>query len=684
MEIKLNNSQNITQPISLFNPNKNDYIFKSEAKKENKEKKELQFFSSKKKIINTNLVLSNITNYAKEKKYEKSKTANKLNINSKSKNRTIKKKMNSSMKRDRTKIDTVNIRIGTSIQKLNLNHNKENNSNKINSPSTKFAYNKYLITEIKSTKNYKSLYSKIPITPNKTTFKNKSKALNKNNNIICIKNKFSRSMIDNNSCDIGGNDITKNNIKFKNKSNRSLNKLNSNNLNNNNSNKKENITNTSNSPHEKILVIDLDETLIHTSFKKIPNPDFKILLDSIKYTKKNSDNENIQELPVQNKVEAYIRIRPGVNEFLSQLSKYYDLYVYSASSKQYLNSIIKNIDKNNIIKKCYCREDCIIYVENTEEDLDKPNNKYNYVKDLKKINKDLRNIVFVDNNIMSFKLQEKNGIPIKSWYDDNDDIELYKLIPILKNLADFYDVRIEIEKFVQNKTFIWGKSINWLRENCLNSAYLNEVELILKKEQRKSDFVIDNLKNNNISIIGNKNNDNNPIKTNKKIINHINNILINLNDINNNDPNKTMRHITVKQNQFYNKSITDSNNQNRKINCMKFNSKNKKLINSDKKSSLIKVKKTKTLENQLKSEISFTKVTQKNCIQLLSKKVDKNKSIINTILPHQRYIYIPKLNLLDKLQASNPKKVEILSKDNDTKNKSTNKSKIISQNIFIK
>ena len=362
MEIKLNNSQNITQSISLFNPNKNDYLFKSEAKKESKEKKELQFFSSKKKLINTNLVLSNITNYAKEKKYEKSKTANKLSINSKSINRTVKKKMNSSMKRDRTKIDTVNIRIGTSIQKLNLNHNKENNSNiKINSPSTKFAYNKYLITEIKSTKNYKSLYSKIPITPNKTTFKNKSKELNKNNNIICIKNKFSRSMIDNNSCDISGNDISKNNIKFKNKSNRSLNKLNSNNI-NNNSNKKENITNSSNNPHEKILVIDLDETLIHTSFKKIPNPDFKILLDSIKYTKKNSDNESIQELPVQNKVEAYIRIRPGVNEFLSQLSKYYDLYVYSASSKQYLNSIIKNIDKNNIIKKCYCREDCIIYV----------------------------------------------------------------------------------------------------------------------------------------------------------------------------------------------------------------------------------------------------------------------------------------------------------------------------------
>ena len=159
----------------------------------------------------------------------------------------------------------------------------------------------------------------------------------------------------------------------------------------------------------------------------------------------------------------------------------------------------KNVmPRNKKITKNSRGYDCIMYVENTEKDFDQPNNKYNYVKDLKKINKDLRNIVFVDNNIMSFKLQEKNGIPIKSWYDDNDDMELYKLIPILKNLAGFYDVRIEIEKFVQNKTFIWSKSINWLKDNCLNSAYLNEIDLILKKEQQKSDFDIENFKNNNI------------------------------------------------------------------------------------------------------------------------------------------------------------------------------------------
>ena len=139
MEIKLNNSQNVSQPISLYNTAKLNYLYKTESKKENKEKKELQFFSSKKKLINTNLVLSNITNIAKEKKGDKDKiSVKKLSINSISKNKIIKKKINNSMKRDRTKIDTLNMRIGTSFHILNLNQNKENNNT---ITSKKFSYN---------------------------------------------------------------------------------------------------------------------------------------------------------------------------------------------------------------------------------------------------------------------------------------------------------------------------------------------------------------------------------------------------------------------------------------------------------------------------------------------------------------------------------------------------------------
>ena len=306
------------------------------------------------------------------------------------------------------------------------------------------------------------------MTPNKNNFKNhnqkstkKKSRQNYSININNIKTKFSKSMIENNSS---------------------------------------NIKNLETNTHkEKILVIDLDETLIHTSFQKISNPDLKIQFDSIIYPKVKLNNEKFHKCSVKKIIDAYIRIRPGVDDFLSQLGKYYDLYVYSASSKNYLNKIIKNIDKKNLIKKCFCRDDCILYVENIEQNLDKPMfNKYKYVKDLKKINKDLRNIVFIDNNIINFKLQEKNGIPIKSFYGDYGDIELYKLIPILKNLSGFYDVRIEIAKFVKNKTFIWSKSILWLKNNCLNSAYLYDVNFILKKEKQKYEIIFNNKNNRNV------------------------------------------------------------------------------------------------------------------------------------------------------------------------------------------
>ena len=659
--MKLNIFHNESKSISDNKPN---YILKTDSKKEYQNKNEFKNFTPKKKLYNNNLILANISNIInKEKKSaKKNQTQKILNKNSNSKKD---KNIINSMKRNKRKISSISIKKGISLQELNTNMNNNINNNKEKTTkliSKKYSYNNHnnytndLTKENKSSKNNKILNTSIPIAHNKNFFRTKSKEKtkkinNKINNISIIKNKYSKSMVQNNS-------ISSLNIIYSNNNNNITDKINHN---------------------EKILVIDLDETLIHTSFKKLTNYDFKIQFDSTVYTQKNIEDKNIQELTVQKIREAYICIRPGVNEFLSQLSKYYDLYVYSASSKQYLNNVIKNIDKKNIIKKCYCRDDCIIYVENTEENLDfnKQNNKYNYVKDLKKINKDLRNIVFIDNNIMSFKLQEKNGIPIKSWYDDNDDIELYKLIPILKNLSGFYDVRIEIEKFVQNKTFIWSKSINWLKENCLNSAYLNEVNLVLKKEQQKCEFKMDNFKNSN-----------NFMKTGKnKIINHINNILINLNEINANTLNKSMKHMVNKPNKFYEKLKTDFKKQNQRIKNKTLNTNEITLFNTDKKTHLIRNKKTKTLTNKIMNKTKFSDYSQKTKINSSQKKEVKDNIIIKTILPHQRSIYIPKLNLFNKLELISSKKKEILSSDNNSKNVNNNinnKKVIIKRNIFKK
>jgi RNA polymerase II subunit A small phosphatase-like protein len=679
-----------SKEILLNNTYKLKRILKTETKNQCQSYINSKNNSTKK---NQDYIILNLSNISNNILYHKSMTIKKEIINSKIKTdktpliiRQI--KHNNLTNKDLSNFNLSNFKPKCSKKNYNLNSNKKQKKDIPNKLITKnYTYKNHIKAIDNLSKRNKTLFSSISITPNKQMiFTQNINILNSNKNqtqrskiknirsdnikITCLKNKLSDSMINNNLLTINkSNNDFKISKKDKNKSKCStnniyINKHNNKNINNKNKQKEEN-DNNSKILYKKILVIDLDETLIHTSFKKIPNPDLTIQLDSTVYTKKNTDDKNIEELSVQKIVEAYIRIRPGVNEFFSQLSKHYDFYVYSASSKNYLSTIIKNIDKNKIIKKCYCRDDCIMYVENTEKDFDQPNNKYNYVKDLKKINKDLKNIVFIDNNIVSFKLQEKNGIPIKSWFDDYDDIELYKLIPILKNLSGFYDVRVEIEKFVKNKTFIWSKSINWLKDNCLNSAYLNEVNIILKKEQQISDFKIDN----NTDFNNNKNENDNLKKNKNKIINNINNILINLNQVENNSLNKTINLNMEKSITFYEKMNTEINDTNKNTNNFKINSSEKNKFKKQDKRSVIKKDEALILNKQPNKEISLPKYSQKQSKILVKNHSITNNNKLNHITLYKRNVYIPKINIIKKVDSPNlTKKIGITPKQTNKMN----------------
>ena len=50
-----------------------------------------------------------------------------------------------------------------------------------------------------------------------------------------------------------------------------------------------------------------------------------------------------------------------------------------------------------------------------------------FIKDLRILQRDLKDIVIVDNLAYSFGYQINNGIPIISWYDNNSDKELISL-----------------------------------------------------------------------------------------------------------------------------------------------------------------------------------------------------------------------------------------------------------------
>jgi Dullard-like phosphatase family protein len=102
---------------------------------------------------------------------------------------------------------------------------------------------------------------------------------------------------------------------------------------------------------------------------------------------------------------------------LKEISNYYEIYVFTASMDEYASPVIDLIDKNNIIKDKFFRQDCIY-------------NNDIYIKDLFKVTNNLKNVIIIDNNPSSYATNEDNGIPIKTWYDDLNDNELIKLIPV--------------------------------------------------------------------------------------------------------------------------------------------------------------------------------------------------------------------------------------------------------------
>ena len=173
-------------------------------------------------------------------------------------------------------------------------------------------------------------------------------------------------------------------------------------------------------PNKKTLVLDLDETLVHSSTEK-PFPNQKNIILNLK---------------IKNKpYKIYAILRPYLDFFLKEMSVYYNLYIFTASLSQYSTALLNILDKNRLIIRSFNREHCQY--------------KFGlYFKDLSIFNIDYKNIIIIDNNPVSYALNKSNGIPIQTWIDDPHDKELIKLIPLLKYLSKVDDVRIMLKKII--------------------------------------------------------------------------------------------------------------------------------------------------------------------------------------------------------------------------------------------
>lgn len=130
--------------------------------------------------------------------------------------------------------------------------------------------------------------------------------------------------------------------------------------------------------------------------------------------------------------------RPGLREFLKQLSEFADLILFTAGLEGYARPLVDRIDGENLFSLRLYRPS----TTSTEY--------REHVKDLSCLSKDLCRTLIVDNNPFSFLLQPLNGIPCIPFSagQPHDNQLLNVLLPLLKHLSLQKDVRPELyERF---------------------------------------------------------------------------------------------------------------------------------------------------------------------------------------------------------------------------------------------
>lgn len=139
------------------------------------------------------------------------------------------------------------------------------------------------------------------------------------------------------------------------------------------------------------LVLDLDETLVH-------------------YSDENGEGK--------------VYFRPHLDYFLKEMTKHFELMIFTAAQQDYADTVIDIIDPSrHYFSRRFYRQDTQL-IDNEI-----------MVKDLDRTGKDLSKVLIIDNIPENYKKQPDNGIFISSWYGEENDTGLLSLIPVLKELV---------------------------------------------------------------------------------------------------------------------------------------------------------------------------------------------------------------------------------------------------------
>ncbi|KAK3327099.1 HAD-like domain-containing protein [Cercophora scortea] len=179
--------------------------------------------------------------------------------------------------------------------------------------------------------------------------------------------------------------------------------------------------------HQKTLILDLDETLIHSMSKGGRMSTGHMVEVRLNTTYVGVGGQ--ASIGPQHPILYYVHKRPHCDEFLRRISKWFNLVIFTASVQEYADPVIDFLESDRkYFSARYYRQHCTF-------------RHGAFIKDLSSVEPDLSKVMILDNSPLSYMFHQDNAIPIQGWISDPTDGDLMYLIPFLEGLQYVSDVR---------------------------------------------------------------------------------------------------------------------------------------------------------------------------------------------------------------------------------------------------
>jgi CTD small phosphatase-like protein 2 len=135
----------------------------------------------------------------------------------------------------------------------------------------------------------------------------------------------------------------------------------------------------------------------------------------------------------------HVQTRPGLTNALKQLSSHFDIYFFTASDPAYANQVIEAIAPGTPPDHRFFRDSCCTTCGYP-------------VKDLRLLNRPLRQIIIVDDIEGSALFQPQNLIRITPWFGSpDDDVLCGELLPLLMEKCSADDLPMAVHNSLNEK-----------------------------------------------------------------------------------------------------------------------------------------------------------------------------------------------------------------------------------------